>query len=165
MSQTNEQTKHDPDCDCGICAYCNGQEDIYGNPSRLATPAASTARPNEGERRFGAIVVRLLQNHFDDARRLALLTRVQHDADGPFVDVRSNADKAKIEKLEAAVAEIANHPHCSYDHPSNQGGSIGYGTGIVDGHRCAATIARAAIESTKEKSDVRTTSNTRKIRT
>jgi hypothetical protein len=62
-----------------------------------------------------------------------------------------DSNKAKIEKLEAALAEIANHPHCSYDHPSNQGGSIGYGTGIVDGHRCAAAIARAAIESTKEK--------------
>lgn len=22
--------KHDPHCDCGICAFCEGQEDVYG---------------------------------------------------------------------------------------------------------------------------------------
>jgi hypothetical protein len=26
--------KHDPHCDCGICAYCNGEEDVWGNKSR-----------------------------------------------------------------------------------------------------------------------------------
>jgi len=25
--------KHDPYCDCGICQYCNGREDKYGNPT------------------------------------------------------------------------------------------------------------------------------------
>jgi hypothetical protein len=25
------ETKHDPSCDCGICQYCNGSEDRYGN--------------------------------------------------------------------------------------------------------------------------------------
>src|SRR5262245_51765432 len=28
------QSKHDPNCDCGICAYCNGQEDVWGNRTR-----------------------------------------------------------------------------------------------------------------------------------
>jgi hypothetical protein len=27
-------TKHDPYCDCGICQYCNGDEDKFGNPTR-----------------------------------------------------------------------------------------------------------------------------------
>lgn len=27
---TPAPTRHDPHCDCGICAYCNGQEDVYG---------------------------------------------------------------------------------------------------------------------------------------
>lgn len=27
-------TKHDPYCDCGICQYCNGSEDKFGNPTR-----------------------------------------------------------------------------------------------------------------------------------
>ncbi len=25
--------KHDPYCDCGICQYCNGDEDKFGNPT------------------------------------------------------------------------------------------------------------------------------------
>lgn len=27
-------TKHDPECDCGICQYCKGDEDLHGNPTR-----------------------------------------------------------------------------------------------------------------------------------
>ena len=27
-------TKHDPECDCGICQYCNGSEDKFGNPTK-----------------------------------------------------------------------------------------------------------------------------------
>ena len=27
-------TKHDPECDCGICQYCRGDEDLHGNPTR-----------------------------------------------------------------------------------------------------------------------------------
>jgi len=26
--------KHDPYCDCGICQYCRGDEDKFGNPTR-----------------------------------------------------------------------------------------------------------------------------------
>ena len=26
-------TKHDPYCDCGICQYCRGDEDKFGNPT------------------------------------------------------------------------------------------------------------------------------------
>lgn len=28
------ETKHDPWCDCGICQYCNGSEDKFGDPTR-----------------------------------------------------------------------------------------------------------------------------------
>lgn len=36
--------KHDPRCDCGICAYCNGREDVYGNPiGQLREMAESVA--------------------------------------------------------------------------------------------------------------------------
>jgi len=34
------ETKHDPHCDCGICAYCNGQEDVYGNPTSPSAPSS-----------------------------------------------------------------------------------------------------------------------------
>jgi hypothetical protein len=42
-----------------------------------------------------------------------------------------------------ALTKIANDPHCSYD--SCENGQ--YGIGVVDGHRCAATKARAALKS------------------
>jgi hypothetical protein len=29
--EADPRPKHDPHCDCGICAYCNGQEDVWGN--------------------------------------------------------------------------------------------------------------------------------------
>lgn len=33
QQKTKQEPKHDLDCDCGICQYCNGTEDIYGNPT------------------------------------------------------------------------------------------------------------------------------------
>lgn len=39
--------KHDPHCDCGICAYCNGQEDIWGN--KKSDAAIKQAQPQEME--------------------------------------------------------------------------------------------------------------------
>ena len=41
--------------------------------------------------------------------------------------------------LLGALEDIANHPHSSYSSVSQ------YDIGVVDGHRCAANIARAAI--------------------
>lgn len=83
------------------------------NQAEVSVSPEATARPNEGERRFGAMIVALLQKHFDEAREIALITWVQSDAEGPFVDTCSNADKAtleankaKIEKLEAALREV-----------------------------------------------------------
>src|ERR1044072_579234 len=37
--------KHDPHCDCGICAYCNGQEDIWGN--KKSDAAIRQVQPQE----------------------------------------------------------------------------------------------------------------------
>jgi len=31
--------KHDPSCDCGICQYCNGDEDKFGNPTKKSEPS------------------------------------------------------------------------------------------------------------------------------
>lgn len=47
-----------------------------------------------------------------------------------------------------ALTKIAEHRHCSYDHPSNGPGL--YGVGCADGHRCAAQIARAALHKINE---------------
>lgn len=33
------EMKHDPHCDCGICQYCGGQEDVYGNSTACHHPA------------------------------------------------------------------------------------------------------------------------------
>lgn len=50
--------------------------------------------PTEGERRFGAIVLTLLQQHYDDARELALITEVKFDTEGPFVTTASRVPDA-----------------------------------------------------------------------
>lgn len=48
--------------------------------------------------------------------------------------------------LRDALETIANHPHNSYDHPSNECSTgSNYGIGCADGHRCAAQIARDAL--------------------
>ena len=51
---------------------------------------------------------------------------------------------AEIRRLRTALEAIANDPHCAYDHPANQEGQ--YAIGVADGHRCAATKARAALQ-------------------
>ena len=40
----------------------------------------------------------------------------------------------------AALEGIANSPHCSYENNPGE-----YGTGVADGHRCAANMARKAL--------------------
>jgi hypothetical protein len=61
-----------------------------------------------------------------------------------FVSVEAERDewKAKGEKLAEAVEKIARHPHNDYNTVSNGR----YEIGVVDGHRCAALIAGAALE-------------------
>jgi len=49
------------------------------------------------------------------------------------------------EVLLKALKEIANHPHNLY----HTDGNSPYAIGIADGHRCAAKIAKAAIEEAK----------------
>lgn len=61
------------------------------------------------------------------------------------LEAANDADREVIVGLREALTAVRDHPHCSYDHPSNQGGSHGYSTGVVDGHRCAANVARAAL--------------------
>jgi plasmid stabilization system protein ParE len=57
------------------------------------------------------------------------------------------AAEQEIARLTTALREIAEHPHCSYDHPTNTGhGDRGYGIGCADGHECAATMARIALK-------------------
>ena len=52
-----------------------------------------------------------------------------------------------IRELREALREIAEHPHCIYDHPTNTGHAhSNYGIGCADGHRCAATVAKIALE-------------------
>jgi chromosome segregation ATPase len=61
-----------------------------------------------------------------------------------------NADletaEARAERLEAVLREIRDSSHQSYQ-STVHGGSGPYVTGVADGHRCAAKIARAALEA------------------
>ena len=47
----------------------------------------------------------------------------------------------RVKELENALEEIASSPHCSYENNPGE-----YGTGVADGHRCAANMARQALE-------------------
>ena len=64
-----------------------------------------------------------------------------HDADGVEWVPRTEADD-----LRAALERIANHKHCRYD-VHDPADSQEYNTGIADRHRCAAQIARTALEA------------------
>lgn len=48
---------------------------------------------------------------------------------------------ARLKASEAALHAIADHEHCIY-----QGGENSYNMGVVDGHRCAAKVAKGALE-------------------
>lgn len=85
----------------------------------------------------------------EEVRRIFDLT---HDAANELARLRAENERLTRERDEArgALDWIARHPHCDYDHPSNGGGQ--YGTGIADGHRCAANIARRALTPEPEES-------------
>jgi|WetSurMetagenome_2_1015567.scaffolds.fasta_scaffold217926_3 hypothetical protein len=91
-------------------------------------------------------------------------------SDHQFIDKRHGADgcvfcygcntwwtfcpQQRIEELEGLLREIAEHPHCRYenlecsqiDKCDSMDTRITYNVGTVDGHRCAAAIARRAFE-------------------
>ena len=55
--------------------------------------------------------------------------------------VQRDAAEARVETLEKALREIAISPHSTGDTHGDM-----YGIGVQDGHRCAATIAAAALK-------------------
>ncbi len=56
--------------------------------------------------------------------------------------------QAEVVELRRQLERIANHPHCSYDSYEGHAAHLDrqYEIGASDGHRCAAEIARAALE-------------------
>lgn len=69
---------------------------------------AKADAPTGGERRFGQMVIALLQKHYDEARELAMITHIQQDTEGPFV-ICASANAG----LDRAV-EIVNTVHVPY---------------------------------------------------
>ena len=68
---------------------------------------------------------------------------MEEKADGAYVLYSDHvaalaAERAKAVKFEAALRMIAEHPHQSYEISSIE---------VADGHRCAANIARLALET------------------
>ncbi len=55
--------------------------------------------------------------------------------------------KKQVEQLRAALRSIADHPHNSYE--TRSASDLQYSTGVTDGHRCAAQIARDALAATE----------------
>ena len=56
----------------------------------------------------------------------------------------------EIVRLRKALFSIAMHPHNRYDHEDSEQHDLQYSTGVTDGHRCAATLARAALGESDE---------------
>jgi len=54
--------------------------------------------------------------------------------------------KAEVERLRKALESIARHPHNAYQNDKvGCDDSLSYSTGVTDGHRCAAKVARKAL--------------------
>jgi hypothetical protein len=66
-----------------------------------------------------------------------------------LLQAKLNEAEEKLEIAVEALRGIKNSPHCNYD--NRQTGSGQYGIGVVDGHRCAASLARKALEKMGEK--------------
>jgi len=49
----------------------------------------------------------------------------------------------------AALLKISTSPFCNYQHSARHNGEGPYSTGVTDGHRQAAKLAREALNSTK----------------
>lgn len=60
-----------------------------------------------------------------------------------FAEIRRRLER--LEKCEAALKRIATE-HISYDDPAVAGQGQ-YSIGVTDGHRCAANVARSALEA------------------
>ena len=70
-----------------------------------------------------------------------MISHMGCNAEAESLRLQRDAAEARVETLEKALREIALSPHSTGD---THGGM--YGIGVQDGHRCAATIAAAALE-------------------
>jgi chromosome segregation ATPase len=85
----------------------------------------------------------LIEQHDITLRRVSVLDEEVDAAEKELTALRQR----HAEAVEALTA-IAEHPHQQYDHPEN--GKAPYGTGCADGHRCAALVAKSALEEDHE---------------
>ena len=62
-------------------------------------------------------------------------------------DGMHEAEHDVLERMRDALVGIANHPHCQYGFaPPSPETEVRYSTGVTDGHRCAAEVAKATLE-------------------
>ena len=81
---------------------------------------------------------------FSLSPQIILLQRVLRDAAAEIEQLRKERDT-----LRAALTRITTE-HCAYKLDSNRQYDI-YDIGVVDGHRCAASLARAALAAQGDK--------------
>ena len=111
---------------------------------RAEQSASDTARREALERERDAAERRCgqaIQEREAAAARIATLESLRRAQEDALQQLEPERDR-----LREALREIAEHPHCSYDHPSNSSRGGDYGIGTADGHRCAANVARAALK-------------------
>lgn len=90
-------------------------------------------------------VGRELQDRITELEKEVEQHKCAYDNDIQIVSRQLEAMNIKAGQLRSALEKIANSPHCSYENNPGQ-----YGTGVADGHRCAANMARAALENRTE---------------
>lgn len=128
-------------CDCEGFSYIP-QEEAMTQPS---TQAARQERKVTHEQAREAYFK--LHNHVYNGAPVPLLSipRNENDVDMILCDYiaqQASSDPGEA-RLREALEKIADHPHNSY--AANGEGM--YGTGVTDGHRCAAKIAETALRS------------------
>lgn len=98
-----------------------------------ATNDVTHGQINRAMRNLHEALYRAAPKHFDEEP-----LRVTPECPGCLKLRERNA------RLEASLRAIAYHPYCNYENSE----ASSYGTGVVDGHRCAASIALAALGAT-----------------
>lgn len=85
--------KHDPHCDCGICAYCNGQEDIWGNKKSEAVIRHARVQPSDDARVEDYVA--WCRYTYDESGGIKSIVTCDSDAKGAFKVYREPLSRLK----------------------------------------------------------------------
>jgi hypothetical protein len=87
------------------------------------------------------VIVREMQAEIDRLK----VDQAPHPAIDSLVEFVKGKDE-KIDRLMKICKEIETHPHCAFSQFDDKTDALLFDAGHVEGHRCAAAIARKARE-------------------